>query len=155
MSPGTTPSGSRRYWFKVLVWFLIPSALLTGFFVAMFGQPLLPSRAMTFTYAVDGSTFHDGRVTRPLGMGDAFYLQLPQAPKPLYQWFMIRRSQKQVVVPVAVYQTGWGMAYVHADQKLGVRLSSGKLEDSWKVEWDGNEVRFSNGGLMVEGQFDW
>jgi hypothetical protein len=143
----------RRPLFKIFMWLAIPPVLLAGFFVACFGVPLLPSSAMTVTYSVKGTTFHDGEVLKPLGMGEATYLHLQHSSKPLYRWLMIRKPAQRVLVPISVRKTWGDLRYVHGDQIIGIDILGGKVDDGWQAQWSGHSVRFYNAEMTVEATF--
>jgi hypothetical protein len=135
---------------RTLKWLTVIAALFLCIAVLglFYAQPLLPSRAFSVTATLDGAPIR-AELRRPPAIPGTYYLHLPDAQPRRYSWFGIAFPRQSVFSPIALY-TGWrGLPYIHTDQALGVRLTSGKIEDHWNVAFTPDGVQFSNASLSI------
>ena len=122
---------------------------LVGILYLSFRQPLIPAKTLQ-TKCIVGDKPIDGiDCFKPLLVSNVHYIHLPSRVKPIYQWFLIRWSTKSVSVPVAPPKGDSRFRHVHSDQIKGINLLNPKIEDSWRVVFDKNTVRFTNGNIDI------
>ena len=110
--------------------------------------PLLPSDDYIVTATLEGNPIK-AELLHPPFMRGLYYVHVPEAQPQFYRWFGIAFSRQSVFVPVSLY-SGWrDVHYIHTDQAFGVRLTDGKIEDHWSVEFIPNGVQFSNASLAI------
>lgn len=67
-----------------------------------------------------------------------------------YSWFGVAFGRESVFSPIAIYTSGSGLSYIHADQAKGVGLTDGKIEDDWTVNFTEDGVSFSNSAIRID-----
>jgi hypothetical protein len=114
-----------------------------------FCSPVFISSDFAVTASRDGRPIQAQLFHPPLMRG-LYYLRLQDESSPFYRCFGIAFSRKSVFVPAPIYQTFFGMNYIYTDQAHGVRLTSGKLEDPWTMDFrDDGSVAFANASLSL------
>lgn len=114
----------------------------------LFARPLLPSSAYTVIATLDGHPIK-AELFHPPFIPGLYYVHLPEAQPNRYRWFGVALSRNSVFSS-GPYSGWWGIRYIHTDQAHGgVNLTSGKIEDFWKVSFLSGGVQFSNASLTV------
>lgn len=130
--------------FALMVTSLGAVALILGLF---FAQPLLPSGGYEVAATLEGRPIK-AELLRPVIIPGLYFVHLPEAQPHRYHWFGVDFTRKSVFNS-GPYTGWWGIRYIHTDQAKGLNLTSGKIEDSWKVSFPSNGVQFSNASLIV------
>ncbi len=110
-------------------------------------QPLLPSRSYLVTATNNGAPLN-AELLQPLGSPGLYYLHLPDAPY-TYQWLAVAFHRQSAFIPTGLYDGWFGSRYIHTDQRRGVRLNDGKVDDHWTVAFDSTGVQCTNPRLSI------
>jgi hypothetical protein len=112
-------------------------------------RPFIPSDDFSATASVDGEAV-EVSVFKPMYMEDVYYLHLDDGSDGRYSWLVFSPHRQSAADPIGVYHSWLGYTYTHADQASGVNLTDAKLEDDWKVVFDGDRIDLSNSKYQVE-----
>jgi hypothetical protein len=131
--------------FAILVVLLVVLALGGALLLV---RPLLKSDDYSLVASIDGSPA-EAQLLEPFPWGP-YYINLATEPTKRYNWFGVAFGRESVFIPIGIYRSRNGWPYIHADQAKGVRLTDGKVEDNWTVDFTDGGVTFSNASIHVE-----
>ena len=120
---------------KRILFFVAALTFVAISYCGLVGIPLIPSSAYTVAVVYDGHSIST-RLYRPLVASGLYYIRLPESVPAHYRWIGVAFDRQSAFIPVAIYHSSLGWSYVHADQTHGVRLTDGKVDDSWTVCFD-------------------
>jgi hypothetical protein len=116
-------------------------------------RPLFKSDDYTLVARIDGSPV-EAQLLKPFPWGpyyihlDNIHLKRERATR--YNWFGVAFGRESVFSPIAIYTSSSGLPYIHVDQAKGVRLTDGKIEDDWTVNFTEDGVSFSNAAIHIQ-----
>ena len=122
--------------------------LIAAIGLFMLVRPLLPSDSYSVTATFDGSPV-DAELYKLFPFG-SYYIHLTGYPAALHNWFGVAFGRESVFIPIGLRKSPWGFNYIHSDQDKGVVLTSGKMEDNWKIEFKDSGVIFQNDSTRIE-----
>ncbi|WP_411825373.1 hypothetical protein [Luteolibacter sp. AS25] len=114
----------------------------------MLVRPLLPSDSYSVTATLDGSPI-DAKLYKLFPFG-SYYVHFTGDPAARYNWFGVAFGRESVFIPIGLRTSPWGHDYIHFDQDKGVVVTSGKMEDNWKIEFTDSGVIFQNDSTRIE-----
>ncbi|MBK1831188.1 hypothetical protein JIN77_10650 [Verrucomicrobiaceae bacterium R5-34] len=112
-------------------------------------RPFVANNDFSVIATVDGQAV-EAKLFKPMKMEDVYYIHLEDNSEGRYSWFVFSPRRQMVADPIGVYHSWLGYSYTHADQASGIWLIDAKLEDNWKVVFDGDRIDFSNSDYQVE-----
>ena len=128
---------------------LAGGVLLLSFVALNFWSPILRSSDYTVTASRGGQPIQAQLFHPPLMRG-LYYLRLPDEASPFYHCFGIAFSRKSVFVPASINTTFFGLNYIYTNQTHGLRLTDGKLQNNWTMDFrDDGSLAFENATLSI------
>jgi hypothetical protein len=118
--------------------------------ILWYKPPLLCGTNPKVSYIVDGETFTNALLFRPLAMPSRYYVQLPGKVQGKYQWFAIDRRQEVAAWAEAPVRHFLRWPAIHRSDPLGLDLEFRKIDSmEWNVRFQRDEIVFSNDALTV------
>lgn len=128
-------------------------AVVSAVCVLALVRPLFESDDYRLVASIDGTPV-EAQLLQPFPWGpyyihlDNIHLRRERATR--YNWFGVAFGRESVFSPIAIYTSSSGLRYIHADQANGVKLTGGKIEDDWTVNFTEDGVSFSNAAIHIE-----
>ncbi len=129
---------------------VILSVIAAGLLVAghlFFRRPLIESSQWKAVVEIRGQEPQPVIVYQMLGRPSRVFIRMPKEASEHYSWFVIDTTESVVAVPNGPRNSPY--LYQTIGSALGVGLENPKIEDSWTITWESEEVRFSNGEITV------
>jgi len=131
----------------------VAAALIIIFFALaiLLKPPLLKSDFPRVTYILNGTTYTNALLYRPLAMPTRYYIQLPETLAGRYRTFAVdRRREVATLMTNELNQTLLGLPAIKRSDPLGMDLEFRHLDNSvWNVFFLPETILFSNAVLTV------
>ena len=112
-------------------------------------RPFIASDDYSVSASINGEVV-EAKVFKPMYMEDVYYLHFEGDTDGRYSWLVFSPQRQSAADPIGVYHSWLGYTYTHADQGFGIFLTDAKLEDDWRVIFDGDRIDLSNSKYQVE-----